>query len=208
MAGRNPRRKSEAHGPGWVYELKKHKGIGGDPEAQCIADCEKLLADKTTLYGKIRDQSRLPTILISQAGAQLDIAVVIYAEVVLVDQLFSINLRDGIEVDKQVLRLARLATCLTKTCAELSQYYRDLRQATAPVFPLIASALHLPAPASATPPHSLLSDDLGLKFLSSPGLPENLSTPTTRPTSTLTPATPCLLPWVEELGESRPRRLS
>ncbi|KAF8191638.1 hypothetical protein K438DRAFT_2018362 [Mycena galopus ATCC 62051] len=154
-----------AHGPGWIYELKKQKGPEGDPEAQSIADYEKLLADETTMYGKIRDRSRLPTILISQAGPQLDIAVVIYAQVILVDQLFSINLRDGIDVDEQVLTLARLATCLTNTGAELRDYYNGLRQATAPVSPLVASALHLPAPASATPPHSLLSDDLGLKFL-------------------------------------------
>ncbi|KAJ7928798.1 hypothetical protein B0H13DRAFT_965067 [Mycena leptocephala] len=36
---------------------------------------------------------------------------------------------------------------------------------TVPVSPLLASALHLPSPASATSPHSLLSEDLGLKFL-------------------------------------------
>lgn len=113
----------------------------------------------------MRDQSRLPTILISQAGPQLDIDVMIYAQSVLVDRLFSINLRDGADVDEQVLTLARLATCLTSTWGDLSHYYNGLRQATAPVSPLVASALHLPSPASATPPHSLLSDDLRLKFL-------------------------------------------
>ncbi|KAJ7468484.1 hypothetical protein FB451DRAFT_1256371 [Mycena latifolia] len=154
----------EAHGPGWIYELKMQKGLGGDPEAQSIADCEKLLADGKTTYGKLCDRSRLPTILISQAGPQLDIAVAIYAQVVLVDQLFSINLRDGIDVDDQILTLARLATCLTNAGAALSLYYNGL-QATAPVSPLLSSALHLPAPASATPPHSLLSDDLHLQFL-------------------------------------------
>ncbi|KAJ6567255.1 hypothetical protein DFH09DRAFT_455714 [Mycena vulgaris] len=153
-----------AHGLGWIYELKMQKGLGGDPEAQSIADCEKLLADKT-MYGTIRDRSRLPTILISQAGPQLDIAVMIYAQDVLVDQLFSINLRYGIDVDEQVLTLARLATCLNNTWEVLSHYYHGLRQATAPVSPLVASALHLPDPASATPPHSPLCDDLGLKFL-------------------------------------------
>src|ERR1700761_1610727 len=113
----------------------------------------------------MRDQSRLPTILISQAGPQLDIGVMICAESVLVDQLFSINLRDGSDVDEQVLTLARLATCLSSTWADLSHHYNGLHQATAAVSPLVASALHLPSPASATPPHSLLSDNLHLKFL-------------------------------------------
>jgi serine/threonine protein kinase len=103
--------------------------------------------------------------LISQAGPQLNIAVVVYAQAVLVDQLFNINLRDGIDVDEQVLALARLGTCLTNTWADLSQYYNGLLQATAPVSPLVTSALHLPAPTSATPSHSLLCDDLSLKFL-------------------------------------------
>ncbi|KAJ7475213.1 hypothetical protein B0H11DRAFT_2034570 [Mycena galericulata] len=155
----------EAHGPGWIYQLKTQKGLGGDPEAQSIADWEKLLSDKKTMYGKNGDRSRLPTILISHAGPQLDIAVVVYVQHVLVDHLFSISLRDGINVDEQVLTLARLATCLANTCAYLSRHYNDLREATASVSPLITSALHLPVPASATPPHSLLSDSLGLKFL-------------------------------------------
>ncbi|KAF8215956.1 hypothetical protein K438DRAFT_1799823, partial [Mycena galopus ATCC 62051] len=156
-----------AHGLGWIYELKKQKGPEGDPEAQSIANYEKLLADETTMYGKIQDRSHLPTILISQAGPQLNIAVVIYAQVILVDQLFSINLRDRIDIDDQVLMLAQLVTCLSNTGAELSDYYNGLHQATvpAPVSPLVTSALHLPAPASAATPYLLLSDDLGLKFL-------------------------------------------
>ncbi|KAJ7135412.1 hypothetical protein C8R43DRAFT_1020931 [Mycena crocata] len=153
----------EAHGPGWIYELKKQKGLGGDPEAQAVADCEKLLCDKTTSHGKMRDRSRLPTILVSQAGPQLDIAVAICAEVVLVDQLFSINLRDGINVDEQILTLARLATCLSNTSTDLGRYYNNL--SLAPVSPTIASGLHLPAPVSASAPHSLISDALGLSFL-------------------------------------------
>ncbi|KAJ7248572.1 hypothetical protein B0H12DRAFT_1301870 [Mycena haematopus] len=136
------------YGRGWIYDLKLHKGVAGDPGVQCIADYEKLLADETTMYGMIRDRSRLPIILISQAGPQIDIAVAIYAEGVLVDQLLSVNLRDGIDIDEQ-------------------HYYDNLRTeaTTTPVSPIVTSALHLPAPALATPPHSLLSDDLGLKFL-------------------------------------------
>ncbi|KAJ7928799.1 hypothetical protein B0H13DRAFT_1966242 [Mycena leptocephala] len=40
------------HGAGWIYELKTQKGLGGDPEAQSIADYEKLLADKMTMVAR------------------------------------------------------------------------------------------------------------------------------------------------------------
>ncbi|KAJ7747573.1 hypothetical protein B0H16DRAFT_1725992 [Mycena metata] len=153
--------KPEAHGPGWVFELKNLNGLGGDPEAQAIADYEKLLADLTTMYGKNRFRSRLPTILVSHAGSQLNVAVAVYAQVVLVDKLFSINLRDGMDVEDQILTLARLATCLNKASEELLHYYNALVPASA----LVESALHLPSPASATPPHPLISEDLGLTFL-------------------------------------------
>ncbi|KAJ7029948.1 hypothetical protein C8F04DRAFT_1398071 [Mycena alexandri] len=153
--------KPEAHGPGWIFELKNLNGLGGDPEAQAIADYEKLLADPTTMYGENRFRSRLPTILVSHAGSQLNVAVAVYAQVVLVDKLFSINLRDGVDVEDQVLTLARLATCLSKASEELLHYYNALVPASA----LVESALHLPYPASATPPHPLISEDFGLTFL-------------------------------------------
>jgi len=38
-----------AHGAGWIYELKKQKGLGGDPEAQTIAGGEKLMGDSNTM---------------------------------------------------------------------------------------------------------------------------------------------------------------
>ncbi|KAJ7291104.1 hypothetical protein C8J57DRAFT_1491611 [Mycena rebaudengoi] len=128
----------KARGPGWIYEFKMQKGLGGDPEAQSIADYEKLLADKTTMVHPLLHFSvhLLIRPIPYQAGPQLNIAVVVYAQAVLVDQLFSINLRDGIDVDEQVLALARLGTCLTNTWADLSQYYNGLLQATAPVSPL------------------------------------------------------------------------
>ncbi|KAJ7723447.1 hypothetical protein DFH07DRAFT_971548 [Mycena maculata] len=180
--------KPEAHGPGWLYESKKQKGIGGDPEVQSIANFQKLLAsDGSTMYGELRDQSRLPTILISQAGSQLDIAVGVFAQVLLVDHLFSINLRDGHDLEAQILTLARLATCLSLTGQDLHHYYQQeiALRAVAPVSSTFTSSLHLPAPASA---HSLHTAPLGLNFLYKlsrvTGLPVDLHDETDRVANT------------------------
>ncbi|KAF7366663.1 hypothetical protein MSAN_00924200 [Mycena sanguinolenta] len=152
-----------AYGLGWIYVLKPQKGVGGDPEVQAIAEYAKLLADNTTMYGKIRDRTRLPTILIAQAGPQLTISVAVYAQTILVDHLLTVTLRDEIDVAEQVLKLARLATCVGDTLVGLRRHYEGLQQAASAS--LETTALHLPAPASAIAPHAALAVELGLQFL-------------------------------------------
>ncbi|KAJ7770714.1 hypothetical protein B0H16DRAFT_1306652 [Mycena metata] len=145
--------KPEAHARGGIFELKNESGIGGDPQAQSIADYEKLIADPTTMWGKLKNKSCLPTVLITQAGPLLDVSVAVCAGEVLVDHLFNISLRyKPFGLADQVKTVARLATCLKKTLDGLSRYYTNLLETTAAADMttsdaiITTSALHLPAP--------------------------------------------------------------
>ncbi|KAJ7177485.1 hypothetical protein C8R43DRAFT_1193482, partial [Mycena crocata] len=103
-------------------------------------------------YGRLRQKSRLPTILISQAAAQFDISVAVDVEYLLVDHLFSVNLHDGVNLREDIKTMARLATCLQDTSRELHAYYTDLldnpgRHAS----PELLTGLHLPNPGLTSP---------------------------------------------------------
>ncbi|KAJ7155905.1 hypothetical protein C8R43DRAFT_1184004, partial [Mycena crocata] len=142
----------EGLGLGWMWELKKNRGLSGDPEAQVIAGYQKVLADPTTQYGRLRHKSRLPTILISQAGAQFDISVAVDVEYLLVDHLFSVNLHDGVNLREDIKTMARLATCLQDTSHELHAYYTDLLDNPGGhASPEFLTGLHLPNPELTVP---------------------------------------------------------
>ncbi|KAJ7080484.1 hypothetical protein C8R43DRAFT_872508 [Mycena crocata] len=152
-----------------MWEVKKNRGLSGDPEAQVIAGYQKVLADPTTQvgalphlprrlirprrqYGRLRHKSRLPTILISQAGAQFDISVAVDVEYLLVDHLFSVNLHDGVNLREDVETMARLATCLQDTSHELHAYYTDLLDNPGGhASPEFLTGLHLPNPELTVP---------------------------------------------------------
>ncbi|KAJ7764534.1 hypothetical protein DFH07DRAFT_811530 [Mycena maculata] len=157
--------RAEAIWDGQIFESKQERGNGGDPEIQCIGDYGKIVSDFSTPMGRFRDHSCLPTVLISQAGTQLDVCTAVFTDVVLVDHLYTMNFHDGFAIERQVLSLARLITTLAIAFNDLQTYYRILRAPTKPMSSMIASSVHLPMPVPNCAPFAPLTTTLNVRFL-------------------------------------------
>ncbi|KAJ7707729.1 hypothetical protein B0H17DRAFT_1282316 [Mycena rosella] len=115
---------------------------------------------------RFREWSRLSIdmVLLSLAATQFDVSCAVYTNVAHVDQLVSINLHDGIDLEDQVLLLARIFTALADTFRDLTSYYYCLNSRLLPLS-LESSALHLPTPTSAAHPFVSFAETLDLRFL-------------------------------------------
>ncbi|KAJ7493324.1 hypothetical protein B0H11DRAFT_2005908 [Mycena galericulata] len=99
-----------------IYELKKERGCFGDPQVQCTVDYAKMITDAKLM--SFRECSNCPSILLSQAGGQIDISIAVTTDV--------------IYAEGQVLALARAFQATRVAFSSLRSFYKDLEVAHIP----------------------------------------------------------------------------
>ncbi|KAF9265045.1 hypothetical protein L218DRAFT_1076036 [Marasmius fiardii PR-910] len=108
-----------------VLELKNEKGVGGNALLQTLIDRLHIIQG-SKMEGKFLN-SNFPCIVIAISSTLFDVSLMVMTEVLLVDDVFQIDIRGGRNLQEDTVTLARALQIITDGFGELTKYYNRIR---------------------------------------------------------------------------------